>query len=113
MHCPANTIVERTEGGSAEELARFFPDVQRVRLRGFVSLLRSGAVREPVVVEFAGADTAIFSSTLPFEFEDRVRLENGDDLRLDAKVIAVQYRDGRTVVAVNLLHAQESWVNRP
>jgi len=108
-------MLAQPPGGSAEELARFFPDVKRVCLRAFVSPLRSGAgtVREPVVVEFAGAGTAIFSSSLPFEFEDRVRLENGNDQELDAKVIAVQYRDGRTVVAVNLLHAQESWVNRP
>jgi len=108
-------MLERPEPGCAEELARFFPEVKRVCLPAFLSPVRSGAggVREPVLVEFAGAGKAIFSSALPLEFEDRVRLENGNDQELDAKVIAVQYRDGKTVVAVHLLHDQDSWVNRP
>jgi len=105
---------DEREANSAEQLARFFPELRRVRLAAFVSPLRSGAgtLREPVLVEFAGARTAIFSSSLPFEFEDRVRLESDDHPAFDARVIAVQYRDGRTVVAVNLLQSQESWVNR-
>jgi len=111
----ANTMLEPPEPGSAEELARFFPELKRVCLRAFVSPVRSGPGRgrEAILVEFAGAGKAIFSSALPFEFEDRVRLENGNDQVLDAKVIAVQYRDGKTIVAVHLFHAEGSWVNTP
>jgi hypothetical protein len=111
----AMTMLEPPEPGCAGELARFFPELKRVCLRAFVSPVRAGAgrAREAVVLEFAGAGKAIFSSALPFEFEDRVRLENGNDQVLEAKVIAVQYRDGKTIVAVHLSQAEGSWVNKP
>src|SRR5262245_66675286 len=58
----ANPMVGAPEPGAADELARYFPDVKRVCLRASVSPVSGGRVRETVLVEFAGAGTAIFSS---------------------------------------------------
>lgn len=70
-------------------------------------------LREATVVEFSSRDHAIFISTLPLEFGDRVRLEaipEGD--LADATVDAVQYHEGRKAVAVKLLQAPCDWLVR-
>jgi len=97
-------------------LARFFPDANRVRIRAVLAPLRSGAkqVRESVVVEFASSERAIFSSELPLEFDDRVRLSQVEEnAECDATVVAVQYQDGRKAVAVQFAGEQRLWVKRP
>jgi len=65
------------------------------------------------VVEFAGRQRAIFNSSLPLEFEDRVRLENERGHQIEGQVVAVQYYDGKTAVAVQILDGPFSWMNRP
>jgi hypothetical protein len=109
-----STVVETELGGTAQ-LARFFPDVQPVGLPVLLKLLRPGSagVREVVVVEFGGAEKAIFTSALPLEFEDRVRLEDDRGHGMEAKVIAVQYQQGKTAVAVQILNGPFSWMKRP
>ena len=58
-------------------------------------------LREAVVVEFGGPEHAIFLSTLPLEFDDRVRIEaNGEGRPTEATVVGVQYHEGRKAVAV-------------
>lgn len=71
-------------------------------------------MRETVTVEFAGARHAIFVSALPLEFDDLVQLQpvGGRD-KSEARVIAVQYHQGRKAVAVQFASAESSWVNRP
>jgi hypothetical protein len=97
-------------------LARFFPSAERVQVLVVVTPLRnpSGQMREPVLVEFASAEKAIFSSSLPLEFGDRVQLKqaegNGETI---ASVIAVQYHEGRKAVAVEFVDGKCSWVKRP
>lgn len=101
---------------SAEQLARFFPDSKPVRIPIQVTALRSGGSlpREAAVVEFGGAEHAIFVSTLPLEFDDRVRLEGQQKGSVaEAAVIAVQYNDGRKAVAVRFLHGRCEWVAKP
>jgi len=78
-----------------------------------ITALRAGSagLREATVVEYGGAEHAIFLSSLPLEFDDRVRLErdrNGGTA--DAKVIAVQYHEGRKAVAVQFLQGPCAWV---
>ena len=51
-------------------------------------------MREATVVEFSSPDHAIFLSTLPLEFGDRVRLEaSPKGTPAEATVDAVQYHD--------------------
>ncbi|HEY6128692.1 MAG TPA: hypothetical protein VIW23_10965 [Candidatus Acidoferrum sp.] len=102
--------------GCAAELARFFPDARPVQVRAVLTPLRSGAdkLRESVLLEFAGFEKAIFSSSLPLEFDDRVRLTDPDGGRAcDATVVAVQYHDGRKAVALQFAGGQGWWVKRP
>lgn len=104
------------EQNCAEQLARFFPQVRAVRVPVQVTSLRSGAtqLREASVVEFSGSQHAIFLSTLPLEFDDRVRLENVQDgSPAEATVIAVQYHEGRKAVAVRFSKSPCDWVTQP
>jgi hypothetical protein len=81
-----------------------------------VTSLRSGTtrLREASVVEFGGTEHAIFLSTLPLEFDDRVRLEASQNGRpAEATVIAVQYHEGRKAVAVRFSNCPCDWVTQP
>lgn len=100
----------------SEQLARFFPAAVAVRLPVQVTALLAGGSRlcERTAIEFSSADHAIFLSTLPLEFDDRVRLEHdstGD--AAEGMVIAVQYHEGRKAVAVRLLQGPRHWVTQP
>jgi hypothetical protein len=68
---------------------------------------------EATVLEFCSADHAIFLSTLPLEFGDRVKLEASMKGSLaEATVDAVQYHEGRKAVAVKFLNGHGDWVVR-
>jgi hypothetical protein len=100
-----------------EQLARFFPSATRVRVPVQVTALRGGRakMREAAVLEYGDGQHAIFISTLPLEFEDRLRIER--DARRDAAafavVVAVQYHEGRKAVAVKFTEGQCAWVMQP
>lgn len=64
------------------------------------------------MVEFAGDGRVIFSSSLPLEFADRLVLQNEQGQQQGARVIAVQYHEGRSAVAVQM-DGQLSWMKRP
>ena len=71
-------------------------------------------MREATVVEFGGAEHAIFLSALPLEFDDRVRLEAAEQERpAEATVVAVQYHEGRKAVAVKFAQGPCDWVTQP
>lgn len=98
-----------------EQLARFFPGASSVRIPVQITALRGGStrLREASVLEFAAVEHAIFDSTLPLEFDDRVRLEGKQkECTTDATVVAVQYHDGRKAVAVKFLRGASSWISR-
>ncbi|HLZ91273.1 MAG TPA: hypothetical protein VKQ28_06120 [Candidatus Acidoferrum sp.] len=103
------------ELGCTEQLARFFKAVAPVRIPVQVTALRGGKakLREATVLEFGGGQHAIFLSTLPLEFEDRVRVER-DTLggSAVAAVIAVQYHKGQKAVAVKFTGLCD-WVTQP
>lgn len=103
------------EPGCAEQLARFFPRASRVRVPVQVTALRAGArLREATVVEYGGSEHAIFVSTLPLEFHDRVRIERGQNGGIaDGAVVAVQYHEGCKAVAVRFLQGPCAWVTQP
>ena len=101
--------------GCTEELARFFPATEPVHVRVVVAALRniSGQIRESVLVEFASVEKAIFTSSLPLEFGDRVRLKHAEGTgETTATVIAVRYNEERKAIAVEF-DDDCSWVKRP
>lgn len=101
------------EQSCAEQLARFFPGVATVRLPVQVTALRGGTtrLRETSVVEFAGLEHAILISSLPLEFDDKVRLEGSRKTdTADATVVAVQYHGGKKAVAVKFLRGPNHWM---
>ena len=68
-------------------------------------------MREATIVEFSSGNHAIFISTLPLEFGDRVRLEaRPQGFQSEATVDAVQYHEGRKAVAVRFLQGPCDWV---
>ena len=110
--------VTLTEGehGCAGQLARFFPQASPVRVAVQVTALRGGStkLREATVLEFGAAELAIFLSSLPLEFDDRVSIERDRKGRAaHAKVIAVQYHEGQKAVAVKFTQGPCDWVTRP
>jgi hypothetical protein len=100
----------------ADQLARFFPQAIAIRVPAQVTALRGGhtKLREATVLEFGSAEFAIFLSTLPLEFDDRVRIEvHRKDCVADAVVIAVQYHEGRKAVAVRFAQGPCDWMTQP
>ena len=111
----SNSVAHEATTGT-DELARFFPGVDRVQIRAIVKPRRAAgsSMRETVTVEFASATHAIFISALPLEFDDLIQLQPAQSRgRSEARVMAVQYQLGRKAVAVQFLNAEVSWVNRP
>jgi hypothetical protein len=105
------------EQGCAEQLARFFPNLPGVRIPVRVAPLRAGSspvrVQESAVVEYGSEEYAIFLSTLPLEFADRVRISgNGGGRSAEATVIALQYHDGRKAVAVRFAEGRCEWMRQ-
>jgi hypothetical protein len=99
-----------------EKLAQLFPSVSPVRLPVRVIALGSGRRRleEQTVIEFGTAREVLFTSTLPLEFEDRVRVLNSDgSLDAQATVVAVRYHDGRKAVAARFLGEVGNWIIKP
>jgi hypothetical protein len=109
------TIGDRLD--CTQQLARFFPDATPIRVPVQVTALRGGRakLREAAILEYGDGQHAIFVSTLPLEFEDRLRIER--DARRGANafavVVAVQYHEGRKAVAVKFTEGQCAWVMQP
>jgi hypothetical protein len=104
------------ERGCAEQLARFFPTLLAVRIPVRVASLRSGQAKfqESTVVEYGAQEYAIFLSTLPLEFDERVRIfRDGGGRPAEASVIALQYQEGRKAIAVRFLDGPCNWMNQP
>lgn len=112
----ANIVTALAEN-CAEQLAHFFPQTEAVRVP--VEVTPSGAggarLRESTVLEYASAEHAIFVSTLPLEFADRVKLQAGNNqARMEeGTVVAVQYHEGRKAIAVRFLRGRCNWVTEP
>ncbi len=101
------------EQDCAEQLARFFPQARPVRIPVEVTASRGGRTRfrEAAIVEYGGPEHAIFLSTLPLEFDDRVRIEaTGEGRPAEATIVGVQYHEGRKAVAVRFSQGPCDWV---
>jgi hypothetical protein len=114
QHSKWGPVTEATQN-CAEQLARFFPQALAVRVPVQVTALRPGKarLREATMLEFGGPLHAIFLSTLPLEFADRVRLESSQNAGVtEGSVVAVQYHEGRKAVAIRFLHGPCHWVTQ-
>jgi hypothetical protein len=104
-------------GCCTEQLARFFPNLPAVKIPARVAPLRASSparLQESVVVEYGSKEYAIFLSTLPLEFADRVRVSrDGGGHSAEASVIALQYHEGRKAVAVRFLDGPCEWMRQP
>ena len=99
-----------------ERLAQLFPSASSVRLPVRVLVLGSEprALGEQTLIEFGTEQEVLFSSTLPLEFEDRLRIWNSDgSFDATAKVVAVSYHDGRKAVAARFIGKIENWIIKP
>ena len=98
------------ERGFAEQLAKFFPDLPATRFMVRVQSIRSGRekLQESTVVEFAAGQFAIFVTTLPLEFDERIQL-----VRNSKVVTALQYHEGMKAVAVRFVEGTWDWMIKP
>jgi hypothetical protein len=115
---PREAVIATVQAGEScvEKLARIFPNASAVRIPVRVTATISGQRRlqEQTVIEFGTAQEVIFASSLPLEFEDRVRVSNSDgsfDAR--AAVVAVRYHEGRKAVAARFLGEVGNWIIKP
>ena len=99
-----------------EKLAQLFPGASPTRIPVRVSTLGAGPRRlqEQTVIEFGTPQEVLFTSTLPLEFEDHVRLSNSDgSLDAHAIVIAVRYHNGGKAVAARFSMEVGNWIIKP
>jgi hypothetical protein len=96
-----------------EKLAQLFPTASAVRIPVRVMTLSMARrpLQEQTVIEFGTEQEVLFSSTLPLEFEDGVRVLNSDgSLDARATVVAVRYHQGRKAVAARFIGEVGNWI---
>lgn len=98
---------------STAKLAKFFPEASPVRIP--VRLTRVAPDGTPccesTVIEFGTPREVLFTSALPLEFADLVRVENSDGtLDAEASVVALQYDNGSTAVAARFTRHVTNWI---
>lgn len=113
-------------------LARFFPEATPVRIpvrlsratcntdsnsngnhdtRGNGGHESGGGYIQDTVIEFGTPREVLFMVNRPLEFADQVVLESKDgSLHAEASVVAVQYHQEKTVVAVRFLKHVPNWI---
>jgi hypothetical protein len=99
-----------------EKLAQLFPSASAVRIPVKVTTLATAMrpLQEQTVIEFGTANEVLFSSGLPLEFEDGVRVVNSDgSLDASAVVVAVRYHEGRKAVAARFVGEVNNWIIKP
>lgn len=105
----------RTTDSCVEKLAQLFPGASRMRIPVRVLPLGPGPrLHEQTVIEFGTPQEVLFTSTLPLEFEDHLRLVNSDgSLDAHAIVVAVRYHNGGKAVAARFSAEVGNWIIKP
>ncbi len=104
------------EQNCVEKLAQLFPHASPMRMavRLVTKSVGRRRLQENTVIEFGTPHEVLFSSHLPLEFEDRIRLANSDgSLELYATVVAVRYHGGRKAVAARFVGEVNNWIIQP
>jgi hypothetical protein len=99
-------------------LARFFPDATAMRMPvQFARMVESSPspdFSESIVIEFGTPREVLFACKTPLEFADVLRLRNSDgSFEEDARVVAVQYHPGNTLVAARFNREVPNWIEKP
>lgn len=99
-----------SEESCVTKLAQFFPEAIPMRIP--VRASRPGVkAAEATIIEFGTPQEVLFTSCLPLDFEDHVRLENSDgSLVIEAEVIAMQLHQGKTAIAARFLKSVTNWI---
>jgi hypothetical protein len=109
-----SSVVSTLERPSCvEKLAELFPNASPVRIPVRLSTVGSGRrqLHEQVLIEFGTAHEVLFGSTLPLEFENRVRLVNSDgSFDAQATVVAVRYHGGGKAIAARFVGDVANWI---
>jgi hypothetical protein len=116
LHSAAAASSRKLPESFVSKLAQFFPNATPVRIP--VNLTRvnlgGGQFSESTVIEFGTYKEVLFSSALPLEFADKLRIQNPDGtLDIDVSVVAVQYDCGKTAVAARFLKDVPNWIVKP
>lgn len=100
----------------ADKLAELFPKACSIHIPVRLATVSNGRRRlqEKTVLEFATPNEVLFSSTLPLEFEDHIRLVSADrSLDTRATVVAVRYHAGSKAVAARFEGEVKNWTIKP
>ena len=93
-------------------LARFFPAASPLRLP--VRIIREPGLhpeQESTVIEFGTAHEIFFSSALPLEFAEILRVRSANQsLDVPVQVVAVQYHEGQLAVAARFMEEVRNWI---
>jgi hypothetical protein len=98
---------------STSKLAKFFPEAMPMRIP--VRLIPTSKPAPPypenTTIEFGTAREVLFTSNLPLEFADTLRLQNADGtLDAEACVVALQQDEGRIAVAARFTKNVSNWI---
>ena len=109
-------VAAHIEENCVDKLAELFVDAHSIHIPVRLVTVSNGRRRlqEKTVLEFGTANEVLFSSTLPLEFEDHIRLVSADrsfDVR--ATVIAVRYHAGSKAVAARFERSVKNWIIKP
>ena len=110
---PRKLATTTDEETCIEKLALLFPNASPVRIPVRVTALgaQRRRLQEQTTIEFGTAKEVLFASTLPLEFEDRVRVANADgSLDAHATVIAVRYHGGQKAIAARFAGEVGNWI---
>jgi hypothetical protein len=113
---PATAPASAARESCTAKLAKFFPDATPVRIPVHLMRLEDGSstYAENTLIEFGTPREVLFTSTLPLEFADKLRVRNSDGtLNAEARVVALQYNGGRTAVAARFTHEVPNWIVKP
>jgi hypothetical protein len=109
---PAQSTATGARASVVSRLAKFFPAASPLRLP--VQLKRALGLhpdQENTVIEFGTTREIFFSSTLPLEFAEKLRVQNSDrSLDVEVQVVAVQYHEGELAVAARFLADVSNWI---
>jgi hypothetical protein len=112
---PAVGSARSSSETSIIRLAKFFRDATPVRIP--VRLTREvaeGQATETTVIEFGTPREVLFTSNLPLQFADTLRVQNSDgSLNVEASVVALQHHRGRTAVAARFTQEVGNWIVKP
>ncbi len=109
-------VATLAEDTCVEKLAQLFPNASPVRIPIRLVTWSAGRRRlqERTVIEFGTAQEVLFSSNLPLEFEDHIRVVSSDrSLNMHATVVAVRYHDGSKAVAARFVGEVKNWIIKP